>query len=324
MDTVRTAVIGTGYLGRFHADKYADIEGSELIAVVDLDLAAAQTVAERHGCLATFDYREILDQVDAVSIVVPTSLHHRVARDCLERGIHVLVEKPITSSVEQADELIALAREHGCVLQVGHLERFNAVLLDLDKVLERPLFIESSRLAPFKPRATDVSVVLDLMIHDIDIILDVVDSDIEHLDASGISVLTDAVDIANARLRFANGCVANVTASRISLKSERKIRLFQQDSYISADFQNRVLSVHRKGSGEQFPGVPEIVSDEIAYEDGDALRAEIVDFLECIRSGRRPLVDGEAGRRALSMATRITELVHSATARQHQSKGSQP
>lgn len=319
MDTVRTAVIGTGYLGRFHADKYAQVAGSELVAVADPDLAAARAVADKHGCLATPDYHEILGEVDAVSIVVPTTLHHRVARDCLEHDIHVLVEKPITTTIEEADDLIGLARERGRVLQVGHLERFNSVLLDLDKLLDRPLFIESSRLAPFKPRATDVSVVLDLMIHDIDIILDVVDSEIEHLDASGISVLTDAVDIANARLRFTNGCVANVTASRISLKSERKIRFFQQDAYLSADFQNRVLSVHRKGGGEQFPGVPEIVSEETVYEDGDALRAEIVDFLDCIRSGRHPLVDGEAGRRALAMATRITELVHSATARTQQS-----
>jgi predicted dehydrogenase len=313
MDAIRTAVIGTGYLGRFHADKYADIAGSELIAVVDVDQPSARAVAEKHGCRGLSDYREILDGVDAVSIVVPTTLHHAVARDCLERGIHVLVEKPITTTVAEADELIDLARERGCVLQVGHLERFNAVLLDLDKVLTRPLFIESSRLAPFKPRATDVSVVLDLMIHDID-------SDVEHLDASGIGVLTDAVDIANARLRFANGCVANVTASRISLKSERKMRFFQQDTYISADFQNRVLSIHRKGTREQFPGVPEFIADETAYEAGDALRAEIADFLECIRTGRRPLVDGAAGRRALAMATRITEMVGAAAARQRETQ----
>ncbi|MGC8733229.1 MAG: Gfo/Idh/MocA family protein, partial [Halothiobacillaceae bacterium] len=246
MSKLQCAVIGTGYLGKFHADKYALLPECELVAVVDANPKTAASLAAKHGCRGLTDYRELLGKVDAVSIAVPTSLHFEVARDFLAAGIHVLVEKPITTTVEQADELIRLAREKNRVLMVGHLERFNPAILALDGVLDQPRFIESTRLAPFKPRATDVSVVLDLMIHDIDIILDIVDSPITHVEASGACVLTNDTDIANARLTFANGCVANVTASRISLKSERKMRLFQKDAYLSVDFQNRVLATHRR------------------------------------------------------------------------------
>lgn len=308
MKKLKCAVIGTGYLGKFHAEKYAALPNCELVAVVDIDASAAQTVASKHNALALTDYRPLLGQVDAVSIVVPTTLHHAVAKDFLLAGCHVLVEKPITVSVEQADELIALAQNQQLILQVGHLERFNPAVLGLDKQ-EKPLFIESHRLSTFNPRANDVSVVLDLMIHDIDIILALVDSDIERIDASGTPVLTQDTDIANVRLQFKNGCVANVTASRISMKTERKMRLFRPSSYVAVDFQNRVLTIHRTGSKEMFPGIPEIMKEESVFENGDALLAEIQHFIHCVQTGALPLVSGSAGRRALATAIKITELL---------------
>jgi len=311
MQSLRCAVIGVGYLGKFHAQKYAALPECELVAVVDSNPAQAQAVAEANQTRAVADYRELLGQVDAVSIVVPTSLHFEVARDFLMAGTHVLVEKPITVTLDEADALIRLAREKDVRLMVGHLERFNAALLGLDLTQDKPLFIESHRLAPFNPRANDVSVVLDLMIHDIDIILDIVDSEVERIDAKGVTVLTSDTDIANARLTFKSGCVANVTASRASLKVERKMRMFMPNCYVSVDFQNRVLAKHRKGEREMFPGVPEIVSEESVFENGDALMAEIKHFVACVRQGREPLCSGQAGRRALATATEITRLLKS-------------
>lgn len=309
MKKLKCAVIGTGYLGKFHAEKYASLPDCELVAVVDIQEHAARTVAQKHSASALSDYRDLLGKVDAVSIVVPTTLHHPVARDFLASGVHVLVEKPITVTVAEADELIAIAKEKNLILQVGHLERFNPAILGLDKTDNKPMFIESHRLSPFNPRANDVSVVLDLMIHDIDIILALVDCEIERIDASGTAVLTQGTDIANARLTFKNGCVANVTASRISMKMERKMRMFRPCSYISVDFQNKVLTKYRTGDKEMFPGIPEIVSEESVFEGGDALLEEIKHFVDCIHSGKNPLVPGEAGRRALETAIQITRLI---------------
>ncbi|RYU59013.1 Gfo/Idh/MocA family oxidoreductase [Methylolobus aquaticus] len=309
MDEVRCAVIGVGYLGRFHAEKYAALPGCRLVGVCDTDPDAAARLAAQLGVPAFTEHRQLLGQVDAVSVVVPTSVHHAVARDFLDAGADVLVEKPITVTVAEADELIDLAERRGRVLMVGHLERFNAAILGLNLRDDKPLFIESHRLAPFKPRANDVSVVLDLMIHDIDIILDVVDAELERIDAKGVPVLTGDVDIANARLVFRNGCVANVTASRVSLKVERKMRLFMPSAYYSVDFQNRVLTCHRKGEGEMFPGIPEILSEESVFENGDALRTEIEHFIDCVKTRSEPLVSGRAGRRALATATEITRLL---------------
>jgi len=302
-------VIGVGYFGKFHAQKYATLPGCELVAVVDNNPEQARSVGEQNNTRALTDYRSLLGEVDAVSIAVPTSLHFEVARDFLHAGVHVLVEKPITVTVEEADELIRIARDKDLRLMVGHLERFNAALLGLDLTRVKPLFIESHRLAVFNPRAKDVSVVLDLMIHDIDIILDIVDSEVERIDAKGITLLTGDTDIANARIAFKSGCVANVTASRVSLKVERKMRLFMPNAYISVDFQNHVLAKRRKGEKQMFPGVPEILSEESVFETGDALMEEIKHFVACIRAGREPLVSGRAGRRALATATAITRLL---------------
>ena len=307
---LNVAVIGVGHLGRWHADKYAAAENCNLVAVVDRDINAARAVADKHGAEAMTDYQDALPHVDAVSLVVPTSLHYEIAHDCLQAGIHCLVEKPITETVAQAQTLIDIAQKKNLVLQVGHIERFNPVTLDLDATLEQPQFIESTRLAPFTLRATDVSVILDLMIHDIDIILDLIASPIKQISASGISVLSDEIDIANAPLEFESGWVANVTASRISRKRERKLRVFQKDAYISADFQEKILAVNRKGEHQPEQGFNEITHAEKTYEDSDALNLEILDFLQAIRTGQRPKVNGEDGKRALATAIEITRLIH--------------
>lgn len=305
MSALRTAVIGVGYLGNFHAQKYAAIPEVELVGVVDNDLKRAEEIAAALGTRAYGDHRELIGHVDAVSVVVPTQYHHAVARDFLSAGVHVLIEKPITVTIAEADELIALAEQNHAVFQVGHLERFNPVLVALEGVLQEPLFIESVRIAPFKPRGTDVNVVLDLMIHDIDIIQHIVCSPVARIDAIGAPVFTGEEDIANARIVFENGCVANVTASRISLKSERKMRIFQRDAYITLDFQNRKVLVAQRGSGEIFPGVPNVKVDERELGEADALRSEIESFLLSIREGRSPQVSGLDGRMALETALKI-------------------
>ena len=310
MSKIKTAVIGVGYLGKFHAQKYAALPDSQLIGVCDNNAENAQKIAGELGVEAFSDYQNLLDKVDAVSIVVPTQKHFEVAKACLEKGVHVLLEKPITVTVEEAQQLVDIAEQNRLVLQVGHLERFNPAILALDTVLTEPLFIESHRIAPFNPRGADVSVILDLMIHDIDIILDIVGQPVTRIEAKGVAVLSNDIDIANVRLEFENGCVANVTASRAGLKSERKMRLVQSDAYITIDFQNKKLGIHRKGSGEMFPGVANIDSQEQTFEQGDALLAEIKAFLHAINTDPPPVVSGTDGKRALETAMEITRLLN--------------
>jgi len=309
MQKVRTAVIGVGYLGRFHAQKYAVLPDSRLVAVVDADAAARDKVAAELGCRAVADFHELLGEVDAVSIATPTPLHFPIARECLERGIHVLVEKPITETLDEARSLVDIAAHAGRILQVGHLERFNAAILALEGTLGTPRFIESHRLAPFKERGTDVNVVLDLMIHDIDLIQSLVGAPIESFDAVGASVFSAGLDIANARIRYANGCVANTTASRVSMKMERKLRLFQDDAYVSIDLQQKVLTIVRKPPAGAATAPGQVMIEERTYEQGDALKLEIESFLRSVREGRPPAVSGEDGLRALETAIRITEMV---------------
>ena len=309
MQTVRTAVIGVGYLGRFHAQKYAVLPEAKLVAVVDASAENRERVAAETGCRAVADYRDLLGDIDAVSIATPTPLHYPIAKECLERGIHVLVEKPITTTLEEARSLVETAARAGRVLQVGHLERFNAAILALGGTLGTPRFIETHRLAPFKERGTDVNVVLDLMIHDIDLIQSLVGAPITSIDAVGASVFSAGLDIANARLRYANGCVANTTASRVSMKMERKLRLFQDDAYISIDLQQKVLTIVRKPpAGADLPK-GQVLIEERTYDQGDALKLEIEAFLQSIRAGTPPAVTGEDGLRALETATRITQMV---------------
>jgi predicted dehydrogenase len=310
MSKIRCGVIGTGYLGRFHAQKYQLIQDADLVAVCDQDPAVCSAIATELQIPAYVDYTDLFDKVDAVSIATTTNKHFEIAKTCIQQGKHVLIEKPITETVEQAKELIDLAHTHQVKLQVGHLERFNSVRLALDDYLKKPLFIESERLAPFNPRGSDVNVVLDLMIHDIDIIQNMVNSPIVSIEAQGTPVLTQSIDIANARIRFANHCVANVTASRISFKTERKTRIFQDDCYISIDYHKKQLAVFRKGTGEMFPGIPDIISEQKEYNTGDALLEEIKAFLCSIRENTTPLVTGEEGLYALETAEQITSLIN--------------
>ncbi len=307
MSKLRAAVIGVGYLGNYHAQKYAALDSVELIGVVDSDSARAAEVASNCNCAAFSDYRELIGKVDAVSVVVPTQHHYQVARDFLSNGIHVLIEKPITVTIEQADELISLADSGKLLFQVGHLERFNPVLMAVESVLIEPLFVESVRIAPFKPRGTDVNVVLDLMIHDIEIIQHLVKSPVARIDAIGAPVFTAEEDIANARIAFENGCVANVTASRISLKSERKMRIFQRDAYLTLDFQNKKVLVAKKGEGELLPGIPNVQVKEQELGQSDPLLLEISSFVEAILTGKQPQVSGRDGRMALETALKINE-----------------
>lgn len=308
MKKLRSAVIGVGYLGKFHAQKYLTIPQVELVGVCDTDAERANNCAQTCGVSAYTDYKELLGKVDAVSIAVTTSEHYQIAKAFLENHTHVLVEKPITTTIDQASELILLAKQNKLVLQVGHLERFNPVLAKLKDILERPLFIESLRLAPFKPRGTDVNVILDLMIHDIDIIQSLVKSPIKEIHANGAPVLSPKFDIANARVEFSNGCIANITASRISIKSKRILRIFQPNTYFSGDLDNKTLSIHRKGSNEIFPGIPEILSEEIALEKCDALQDEINAFTSAVINKTPPLISGEEGKLALETAIKITKI----------------
>lgn len=310
MSRLRTAVIGVGYLGKFHADKYAACANAELVAVVDADAARVAEVAGSLSARPVIDYRDLDGQVDAVSIVVPTRAHFEVAEFFLSRGVHVLLEKPMTATLDEARALNLLAREKGLVLQVGHLERFNPVYAALRSNLSRPRFIEASRIGPFKARGTDVSIILDLMIHDLDIILSLVRSPVSEVRATGAPVYSDRVDIANARLAFENGCVANVTASRISLKSERRMRIYQEDSYLNVDFQDRRIVTFRKGEGEQMPGVPNLAKEEQTFAQSDPLLSEVTAFLDAVQSGKPPQVSGEDGQLALEVALMIEEAVN--------------
>jgi len=325
MRKITAAVIGVGYLGRFHAQKYAQAAQCELLGVVDARQEAREAVAAEVGSRPLADYRQLLGAVEAVSVVTPTPAHYAIARDFLEAGAHVLVEKPITETPEEARELIALAARRGRVLQVGHLERFNSAILAAEPHLRAPRFVECHRLAPYRERGTDVNVVLDLMIHDIDIVQTIVGAPVQTIDAVGTPVFSEDIDIANARITFANGCVVNATASRVSLKTERKMRIFEDDAYLSLDLQQKILTLIRKRRPEEPPGPLPVSIEEQSLDPGDALKAEIDSFLACIRDGRPPVVTGEAGLMALETAMRITEQVRRSLAeRRKESPGAKP
>lgn len=306
---LRVGVIGVGYLGRFHAQKYAGSPEADLAAVVDLDEEKARSAAEAFQTEALQDYRDLIGRVDAVSIVTPTPSHFAVALDFLSAGVHVLLEKPMTRTVEEADRLISLAQEKGRVLQIGHLERFNPALQAILPYIKEPLFLEAHRLAPFNERGIEVDVILDLMIHDIDAALSIMDSPLEHVRAAGVAVLTSLPDIANVRLEFANGTLANLTASRISAKSMRKLRLFQENCYLVADYQNKRAYSYWKEDEPDDSGYPQVSTEELEVEERDALEEEILSFLEAIRSGSAPVVGGVQGRSALSVALEISRQI---------------
>jgi len=307
VDRVKVGVVGAGYLGRYHTEKYAHLPQTELVGVVDSNLEKAKEVAREFKTRALIDYRDLIPQVKAVSIAVPTPLHATIASDFLKEGIDVLLEKPITTTVEEADELIALAHNRNLILQVGHLERFNAAIVATRDIISNPMFIESHRLSFFQERGTDVDVILDLMIHDIDIILNMVKSLVKEIHAVGVPVISQHIDIANARIEFKNGCVANVTASRISDKMMRKIRIFEPDAYISIDYAAKEVQVYRKIGKASHDSLPHIVSEQIAIEEKDSLEEEIKAFIQSVITRETPLVPGEAGKEALKVALEIIE-----------------
>ncbi len=302
MKPIRVAVIGAGRLGSIHARIYSQLQEAQLVAVCDSLPGRAETVAAPFGCRAVQDFRELLGQVDAVSVAVPTQAHFEIAKEFLTRGVHSLVEKPMTATLPEADRLLALARKAKAVLQVGHVERFNVVLRRVQDSLKNPRFIEVHRLAPFQPRGTEVGVVLDLMIHDIDLLLWLVRSPVRRVEAVGVRVLTPYEDIANARVTFRNGAVANLTASRISKEGMRKFRIFQPDSYVSMDLLGLSVDLFRHEHGQ-------IQHEQLALSGEEPLKAELAGFLDAIRHRTPPPVSGREAREALALALKITSLI---------------
>ncbi|MHB8534557.1 MAG: Gfo/Idh/MocA family oxidoreductase [Sulfuricaulis sp.] len=310
---LRVGVAGVGYLGRFHARIYAAMPDVELVGVADLNERVAQEVAAQYGCRAFTDPRDLLGNIDAVSIVVPTIYHGDVARPFLEKGIHMLMEKPIASTFKESTELVKLAERVGVIFQVGHLERFNAGIMALAERARNPRFIEVHRLGPFVERATDVDVVTDLMIHDIDIVLSLVKSDIRNIVATGIPVLTDHVDIANARIEFENGAVANVTASRVSNKKLRRIRVFGVEHYYGLDYIDQKLEVVRSEPDPEGGKWPRIVTEKLDITPRPPLDTELEHFVRSVRAGTPPLVTGRVGLEALRVALLVKEKISACT-----------
>jgi len=316
MNKIRVGVIGVGSLGQHHARVYASLPEAELVGVVDTLPERAGEIAAGFGTKALSDYTELFGRVDAVSIAAPTTLHAEIGVRCLNEGIHVLAEKPIAHTLEAADQLIQAARENDRVLQIGHLERFNPAVTALREIITRPRFFEAHRMGLFSPRSLDVDVILDLMIHDLDIISLLVPSAVEKITAVGIAILSDRIDIANARIQFEDGCVANITASRVSMEKIRKLRLFQKQEYISLDYTRQDLAVFGLKHNAGAP-LPEIVNRRIEPEKKEPLLLEIISFLETVR-GEHPVVcGGEEGRGALALAMQIREQAENAQAREN-------
>jgi predicted dehydrogenase len=313
VEKVRVGVVGVGYFGQFHAEKYAQMDGVELVGVVDVNRSRATQISKRYRTQFFFHHSQLFNRVQAVSIAVPTPLHHPIAKDLFLRGIDVLVEKPFTTTLEEADELIQLAESKGLILQVGHLERFNGALSALEGIVQNPLFIESQRLGPFSGRGTDVDVVLDMMVHDIDIILSLVNSKVRECRAIGIPILTSYFDIANARIEFENGCAANLTASRVSREKIRRTRIFQRDGTLSIDYLSQKVSSSKKITHPEKKGVSEIVTKEIPVKKIDLLEVEIHSFLRSVRNREDARVSGWDGKRALEVALQIIQKISEGT-----------
>ncbi len=312
---IRVGVVGAGRFGRLHAEKYRALETAELVGIADPDAERAGEAAQALGVTAHTSHEALAAEVEALSVACTTSAHFAVARDLLAAGKHVLVEKPMTVSVAEADTLIAQAGRSGALLQVGHVERFSPIYRAISDQVRRPLFFEAYRIAPYNPRGADVGVVLDLMIHDLDLLLALVDQPLEQVDAIGAPVVSAGEDIVNARLRFANGCAGNLTASRVSYKTERIVRIFEKEVYIQADMTKKKLVVMRRGEGEMFPGIPNIERSEQDLESADALADEIAAFVDSVRTGAPPLVDGRSGRDALAAALAVRDAVEAHHAR---------
>ncbi|WP_447979695.1 Gfo/Idh/MocA family protein [Candidatus Nitrospira bockiana] len=318
MKKLRIGVIGVGHLGQHHARLYAQIPGGSLIGIVDVDSKRAEALAERYGGEAFPRVRDLLERVDAVSVAVPTSSHHGIVKECLEAGVHVLVEKPITVTVSEAEELVALARRRGLVLQVGHIERFNPGIRAVRAHVTRPGFIECHRLSPFGERGTDVDVVLDLMIHDLDMVLSFKPGTVEEVRAAGVPVLSPTIDIANARIAFSSGCVANFTASRVSTTRMRKLRVFQPDGYITVDYQARQAAILRRRIGPNQR--PEIHMEPVKTHDDEPLKLELEAFVEAVARGTAPVVSGEDGAAALALAYQVLDAINAFVQRHQQER----
>ncbi len=312
---VRVAVVGSGYLGRYHAEKYAGLDGVALVGIADIESEKAAEVAAHCRTRAFPRHEALIGRVDAVSIVVPTPAHYAIARDFLKNGVDVLIEKPLTTNLEEARGLIELAETEGLILQVGHLERFNPAVVAVRKLIRKPMFIESHRLSIYQGRCTDVSVVLDLMIHDIDIILNFVGAGIKAIHASGVAVVSDNCDIANARIEFVTGCVANITASRISTKNQRKVRLFQKNAYIAVDFAQREITHIRQTGNSCDALIPGMEVNQSRFPEGDALEDELRSFVHAVATRREPEVTGEMGYQALEIALNVMEQIDDAPRR---------
>jgi len=295
---IKVAVIGVGKLGLRHAEVYTKLHGVELVGVCDVIEHRAKEAAHQFKTRAFTDYRDLLKEAQAASIVVPSSSHYALSKDFLENNVHLLIEKPITTTLVEADSLLALADQKKLILQVGHIERFNAAIRAAKHVIKAPRFIECHRLGPYDPRVQDVGVTLDLMIHDIDIILDLVRSPIKNVDSVGVFILSKTEDIANARIRFMNNTVVDLTASRVTKDIQRKIRVFQDDAYISLDYVTQEALIYTRENGH-------IHHKKIDITKGDSLKEELTDFIDCVRTGRQPLVSGREGREALALALQI-------------------
>jgi predicted dehydrogenase len=302
MKKLRIGVVGVGHIGSNHARIYSELPNAELVAILDIDPARADEIGEKYKAKAVASLNEFAGMIDAASVATPTSAHFSIARDLLAQGKHLLIEKPITEKTSDARDLAQVAAEKGLVLQVGHVERFNPVLSALEQRLTHPRFIEAHRLSPYPNRSTEIGVVLDLMIHDLEIILHLVDSTLENIDAVGVPVLSRGEDIANARLRFASGCIANVTSSRISPERMRKIRVFQEDAYLSLDYQGQSGEIYRRVDGQ-------ITREPVAIEKEEPLRQQLASFVDCALTGGEPRVSGSHAAAALELAVEITRRI---------------
>jgi predicted dehydrogenase len=319
MTPLRAGVIGVGHLGQHHARLYASLPEAQLIGVMDQSVERAQTVADRHGVRIFRTADELLPHVDVVSVAVPTSGHYAVSKACLQAGKHVLIEKPIATTPAEAQELVQLAKQRGCCVQVGHSERFNPVMALMRPYIGKPVFIECHRLSSFSERGTDVDVVLDLMIHDLDLVLSMNPGQVEEVRAAGVAVLSSSIDIANARIQFRSGCVANLTSSRVSTNKMRRLRLFQRDNYLSIDFQTRQGMICRRSAkaGER----PIVEVEQLQGGEEEPLKLQLASFLHAVGSGTRPVVSGEDGAAAVEVAHQVLQAIAAFTAR-HEEGGS--
>lgn len=316
MTPLRAGVIGVGHLGQHHARLYASLPGAQLVGVTDQSVERAQTIAARHGVRVFRTADELLSQVDVVSVAVPTSGHYAVAKACLQAGKHVLVEKPIAVTPAEAQELVELAKQRGCCLQVGHSERFNPIMALMRPHIGRPVFIECHRLSSFSERGTDVDVILDLMIHDLDLVLSLNPGPVEEVRAAGVAVLSSSIDIANARIQFRSGCVANLTSSRVSTNKMRRLRLFQRDSYVAIDFQTRHGMISRRNAkaGEK----PTVEVEQLQGGEDEPLKLQLASFLHAAGRGTRPVVSGEDGAAAVEVAHQVLQAIATFAARQEE------